>query len=170
MNKQVVIALIAVFAIVGIVSWTRSETAASRARGGPQASVPASAASPLVPSETLYDFGAISMKNGLAEHRFNITNPTDVPVRLKSVFTSCMCTKAFLDSPAGVKGPFGMQGMGSVPPADELIAPGQSREVRVVYDPNAHGPAGVGQINRFVYLIDDTERVLRLEIKATVTP
>ena len=68
------------------------------------------------------------------------------------------------------KGPFGMAGMGYVPPANETIKPGESRIVRVVYDPNAHGPAGVGQIDRFVTLTDSSGGTLQFEIKALVTP
>lgn len=110
------------------------------------------------------------MKDGLAEHTFTVTNSTDAPVLLKSVSTSCMCTKAFLETKEGEKGPFGMQGMGFLPLANETMLPGESRGIRVVYDPNAHGPAGIGEIERFVYLVDDAERTLKLGIGATVTP
>ena len=63
-----------------------------------------------------------------------------------------------------------MPGMGYVPPANETIKAGESRMIRVVYDPNAHGPAGVGRINRFVELVDSSGGTLGLEIKALVTP
>ena len=63
-----------------------------------------------------------------------------------------------------------MPGMGYVPPANELIKAGESRTIRVVYNPNAHGPAGVGRIDRFVTLTDEAGGALQLEIKALVTP
>jgi len=81
-----------------------------------------------------------------------------------------MCTTAFLQSTDREKGPFGMEGMGFFAPANEVIEPGESRAVRVVYDPNAHGPAGVGAIDRFIYLTDPSGGELRFEIRAMVTP
>ena len=124
----------------------------------------------LTAAETIYDFGAISMKNGDVARSFRITNPTATDIELKTVVTSCMCTKAYIEGGASTKGPFGMPGMGFVPPADELIKAGESRDIKVVYDPNAHGPAGVGAIDRFVTLTDASGGTLELEIKAMVTP
>ena len=129
------------------------------------------AASILIALETLYDFGTISMKNGNVTKEFVVTNPTDTDISVSTLVTSCMCTSAFIVSPQGsIKGPFRMPGMGYVPPANELIKAGDSRTVRVVYDPNAHGPAGVGEINRLVILTDSSGGTLQLEIKALVTP
>ena len=127
--------------------------------------------SALTASDASYDFGTISMKDGNVTKEFTVTNPTDETVAITTVFTSCMCTTAFIVAPDGsVKGPFGMPGMGYVPPADDVVLPGESRTIRVVYDPNAHGPAGVGRINRFVTLTDASGGALQLEIKALVTP
>ncbi|OHB17847.1 MAG: hypothetical protein A2749_02545 [Parcubacteria group bacterium RIFCSPHIGHO2_01_FULL_45_26] len=122
-------------------------------------------------SEMFYDFGTISMKKGEVQKEFVISNSSDKEIKLKTILTSCMCTKAYLLRPDGKnKGPFGMPGMGYIPPADELIETGGSRIVRVVYDPNAHGPAGVGQIERTVMLTDSNGGNIRLGIKALVTP
>lgn len=121
-------------------------------------------------SEIMYDFGKISMKDGLVDHVFKVTNTSNEDVYIKSIYTSCMCTNAYIQSAKEEKGPFGMEGMGYVPPAKETIRAGESRDVRVVYDPNAHGPAGVGSIDRFVYLIDANGKSFQMEIKALVTP
>jgi hypothetical protein len=129
------------------------------------------AKSVLTTSEKLYDFGTISMKNGNVTKEFTVMNPTDRDIVVPSLVTSCMCTKAFIVEPDGsVKGPFGMPGMGFVPKANETIKAGESRTIRVVYDPNAHGPAGVGPIDRFAILTDASGSELQLEIKALVTP
>ncbi len=122
--------------------------------------------------ETVYDFGSISMKDGNVQKEFTITNISGKDVRVTSVVTSCMCTTAYIVRPdGGVNGPFGMPGHGgSVPPANEDILAGESRIIRVIYDPNAHGPAGVGAIDRFITLTDESGGVLRLEIRAVVTP
>ncbi|TSC52104.1 MAG: hypothetical protein LiPW41_652 [Parcubacteria group bacterium LiPW_41] len=122
-------------------------------------------------SEEVYDFGTISMKNGDVTKEFIITNSTDKDIFVPSLTTSCMCTRAYLVQLDGkIKGPFGMPSMSYVPRVNEIIKVGESRVVRVVYDPNAHGPAGVGRINRFVTLTDALGGELRLEIRAVVTP
>lgn len=128
------------------------------------------ATSTLVARESLYDFGTISMKDGLVNHVFKVTNASTRDVNVKKITTSCMCTNAYVNGASGERGPFGMEGMGYVPPADELIKAGDTRDIKVVYDPNAHGPAGVGTIDRFIYLADDAGGVFTLEIKAVVTP
>jgi len=125
----------------------------------------------LVAEEVLYDFGTISMKDGNVEKDFTITNSTASDIKLKIIVTSCMCTQALLVRADGsTKGPFGMAGMGYVPPANEIIKAGESRIIRAVYDPNAHGPAGVGMIDRFINLTDESGNEIQLEIKAMVKP
>lgn len=148
----------------------------SSGRGGASASLPGApagrtVASVLSASEPFYDFGTISMKDGNVTREFVVTNPTDRDVTIAAIVTSCMCTEAFLvRSDGSMKGPFGMEGMGYIPPANETLQAGESRTIRVVYDPNAHGPAGVGRIDRFVTLTDKAGGTLPLEIVANVTP
>ncbi|KKT81942.1 MAG: hypothetical protein A3B99_04660 [Candidatus Yanofskybacteria bacterium RIFCSPHIGHO2_02_FULL_44_12b] len=120
---------------------------------------------------TFFDFGTISMKDGDVTKEFIVTNPTDKDILVTTLETSCMCTKAFMVKPDGTaKGPFGMRSMGYAWPINETIVPGESRTIRVVYDPNAHGPAGVGLIDRFVILTEESGSQLQLEIKAIVKP
>ena len=164
MNKTITISALIIFSIIGLALWGRSNQAARPSETATDGK------SSLVASEALYDFGTISMKNGLADHIFKVTNPTDKDIEVKTVNTSCMCTTAYIESASGEKGPFGMPGMGYVPPANELIKASESRDIKVVYDPNAHGPAGVGSIDRFVDLTLANGGTLRLEIKAVVTP
>ena len=170
MNKKtILIGALVIVGITGLMLWGRAN--ASRSQIANHAGSPQNgAATPLTAPETLYDFGTISMKNYLVDHKFTITNNTEAPIFVPTIYTSCMCTTAFLETSKGEKGPFGMEGMGYVPPANETIGPGEARQVRVVYDPNAHGPAGVGEIDRFVYLVDDKGGTLQLEVKAVVTP
>lgn len=163
MKKTIIISIVIVFGLVGIMFWGRN-------RQTTEVTQTSGAISSLTAPETLYDFGTISMKNGLASHTFKITNSSDKDIYIKKVFTSCMCTSAYIESPNGEKGPFGMEGMGYVPPANETIKVGESLDIKVVYDPNAHGPAGVGTIDRLVYLTDASGGTLQLEIKAEVTP
>ena len=131
----------------------------------------ASAGGALKTSETLYDFGTISMKNGNVSKIFKVTNETAADISIPSLTTSCMCTSAYSIQPDGnKKGPFGMPGMGFVPKLNAILKAGTSGEIEAVYDPNAHGPAGVGIIDRFIYLEDESGHKIQFEIKANVTP
>lgn len=170
-SKTLVTSVVFILVIAGLFAWGnagRAGTAAS-VQGASEAS--STMKSALSAPETFYDFGTISMKNYLVTKEFTVTNPTSEDITVKTVLTSCMCTTAFIvGSDGSAKGPFSMAGMGYVPPADETIKAGENRTIRVVYDPNAHGPAGVGQIDRFVTLTDASGGTLQFEIKALVTP
>lgn len=101
-----------------------------------------------------YDFGQISMAKGLVSHVYEIKNDTSSPLTLTKLYTSCMCTTASLRFGDKVLGPFGMPGHGALPQASfrEELAPQESASVEVVFDPAAHGPAGLGKIAREVIL------------------
>ncbi|MDO8522596.1 MAG: DUF1573 domain-containing protein [bacterium] len=171
-SKTLITSVVFVLVIAGLFIWGaagRAGTAAS-VQGAPGAAT-SGAKSALTSPETFYDFGTISMKNWNVTKEFTVTNPTSEDITIKTVLTSCMCTTAFIvGADSRLKGPFSMPGMGYVPPANETIKPGESRIIRVIYDPNAHGPAGVGQIDRFVTLTDASGGTLQFEIKALVTP
>lgn len=163
MNKIIIIVTLIFLGIISLMMWGKSTQNKIEPDTG--------AISNLDFSEKLYDFGTISMKNGLVAKDFTVTNNTDKDIVIPSLVTSCMCTKAYFVKPDGsTKGPFGMPSMGFVPPLNEIIKVGESRIVRAVYDPNAHGPAGVGPIDRFLILTDAAGGKLQLEIKAMVTP
>jgi len=128
--------------------------------------------SQLTASEVFYDFGTISMAGGKVKKIFKVSNETTKDVVVKEISTSCMCTEAYIGSGDSKKGPYGMPGHGgfALTRANEKIGSGESRDVEVVFDPNAHGPAGVGMIDRLIYLTDASGSTLQLEIKAEVTP
>jgi len=163
MKKTIIITLIIVLGLIGLI-WWGSKNQKSEIQNTGEKSV-------LTTAQKLYDFGTISMKDGDVSKEFVIINPTDKDIFVPTIVTSCMCTKAYFVLPDGkTKGPFSMPGMGYVPPLNETIKAGESRIIRIVYDPNAHGPAGVGFIDRFVTITDESGNELQLEIKATVTP
>lgn len=166
--KSTIILTTLVLAIIGTFVWgyfNKSSTSSVQGVSSDKAH------SALAAAETFYDFGQISMKNGDVQKDFVINNPTGTDIFIPRVATSCMCTKAYIvEADGSAKGPFGMLSMGYVPPANETIKPGESKIIRVVYDPNAHGPAGIGPIDRFISVTDANGGVLQLEIKALVTP
>ena len=169
-NTIIVISLTAV-GLLGLMWWGFQNSANSTAADiHPGQEQQTGAESALAASEKLYDFGTISMSKGMVTRRFAITNPTDKNITVSEVVTSCMCTAAYIVEGNSKIGPFGMAGMGFVPKANMLIKAGETRNIDVVYDPNAHGPAGVGAIDRFVELTDTNGGTLQLEIKAMVTP
>lgn len=169
MNKKtLIIVFLIAFGFVGLLWWGKNTQASKPDQLQSQSDIGEKSA--LVASEILYDFKTISMKDGLVNHIFEITNPTSSDINVKTLTTSCMCTKAYIEDVKGEKGPFGMPAMGSVPPANEIIKAGETVDIKVVYDPNAHGPAGVGKIDRLIYLKEPDGKALTLEIKAIVTP
>ena len=168
-SKTIISFLIIILGIIGLFWWGRSVQKSTSANPSSNLSASALALSAL---ETSYDFGKISMAQGLVEKIFEISNPTNQDITVERITTSCMCTLSYIStSEDKEKGPFGMVGHGgTVPKANEIIKAGESRKLRVVFDPNAHGPAGVGIINRVVTLEDNGGGTLEFEIKAVVTP
>lgn len=170
MKPKTIIITLLVFAVIGyllVLSYKKSASTTASVQGVEQNGTKSLLTAP----EVFYDFGTISMKNGDVSKEFTVTNSTDKDITVATVLTSCMCTSAFIvGSDGAIKGPFKMPGMGYVPPANEIIKAGENRIIRVVYDPNAHGPAGVGAIDRFVTLTDTIGGTLQMEIKAVVTP
>lgn len=165
MNKTVVAAVGALtIAILGLLIWGKSNQAA------PPTEEQLGQPSSFVAEEKFYDFGTISMAAGKVTHKFEIKNASTTDVMLERLSTSCMCTASFIEGGASRKGPFGMPGHGYVPKANELVKAGETRVIEAVFDPAAHGPAGVGPIDRFVYVQEKGGPILKLEFKAVVTP
>ena len=117
-----------------------------------------------------YDFGTISMKNGKVTKSFKITNTENTSVMVKKVYTSCMCTDALLRIGGESFGPYGMLSHGFSPEVNQAIQPNQDATIDVTFDPNAHGPAGIGVIERVVSVEQADGSKLTLNIKANVTP
>jgi len=134
------------------------------------APVPVASANPLVSMSRSFDFGTISMAAGKVSHRFWIRNTGDSPVTITRLYTSCMCTEATLITPAGSKGPFGMPGHGANAGVFERIAPGGTAQVEAVFDPAAHGPAGIGPTQRIVTIRTAEAAPLDLQFTAMVKP
>lgn len=127
----------------------------------------------LVVQDAYYDFGTVSMAKGEVSRTFVFTNTSDRSVAVHKLYTSCMCTVATLLYNGERVGPFGMPGHGFIPAIDKMIAPGATFELEVVFDPAAHGPAGVGAIQRVVTLEEkdgETVGIGQVGFSAVVTP
>lgn len=124
----------------------------------------------LAATTTAFDFGSTSMAKGLVRHEYTITNTSAEPITLAKLYTSCMCTEATLNLSGRTYGPFGMPGHGPITALDAALQPGETATVEAVFDPAAHGPAGVGPVERIVTLTDQEGNALNLTFTAVVTP
>lgn len=110
------------------------------------------------------------MAAGKVEHSFKIKNAGAEPVIIAKMYTSCMCTTASLLKNGKQFGPYGMPGHGLIPKLNKLINPNEEAIVKIVFDPAAHGPAGVGKIQREITIENNTDQPLTLQFTALVTP
>lgn len=135
---------------------------------------PTSLAGPsaLAAAESFFDFGKISMAKGNVSHEFRVKNAGAKPVNITKIYTSCMCTTAILQMSSGKElGPYGMPGHGGFAPAiSQIVMPGEEMTVKAIFDPAAHGPAGVGLIERVVYVENNSGKPVEIQFKAVVTP
>lgn len=120
--------------------------------------------------QPVYGFGSISMAAGKVRHTYTISNTGGEPLQIVGVTTSCMCTEATVVTNNGRFGPFGMAGHGRMPSIRETVAPGAIAQVEVVFDPAAHGPAGVGRTERTIRIETDAGTPLQLALTAMVRP
>ncbi|MBE0626730.1 MAG: DUF1573 domain-containing protein [Burkholderiales bacterium] len=135
-----------------------------------RASAANKSSSQLTTTQTKFSFGPISMASGKVKHRYPITNAGTEPVVISKLYTSCMCTTAALVKDGKAGEAFGMPGHTPIPTINVPIKPGEQAFVEVVFDPAAHGPAGVGPIERVVTLENNGGQPLELEFAALVSP
>ncbi len=165
-TKTIIGIFVGTVVIIGGLIWLGQPTANTNSTQASKKSI----ADSLKIEETSFDFGTISMANGRVSHIFKVKNAGLEPITMSKLYTSCMCTSASLIMGSEKFGPFGMPGHGAIPSIKAIIVPDQEVEVEVVFDPNAHGPAGVGKIQRVVTLENSAGGPLELNFSAMVTP
>lgn len=165
MNKILIGGLLGILVLAGLI-WIARPGAESAA------SVPAATSNGVlaVQETSNYEFGTISMAAGEVSRMFTITNTSDEAVVINKIYTSCMCTTAMLSVGERRFGPYGMPGHGAIPNIGQSIEPGAEVTVEVVFDPAAHGPAGVGKIARTVTIENNAGQPVELQFSAVVTP
>lgn len=160
-----------VVAIIAANPGTKSRATTS---AGPTTSASATAApqraGALKARESRFEFGPISMAGGKVSHRYWFRNESAAPVLVRQVFTSCMCTTATLVKGIRIIGSYGMPGHGPLPAVNETLAPNETAYVDVVFDPAAHGPAGLGFTERVVTIEPATGEPLQVGFTAYVKP
>lgn len=163
-NKSIFLGALASLAILGGIIWLAKPDATTNQEAS------ASGDGKLAAEESSFDFGSISMAKGNVSRNFKIKNTGAGTATINKIYTSCMCTVATLEVRREKWGPFGMPGHGLVPNLKIKLAPGEEAGVEAVFDPAAHGPAGVGQIERAVIIESDSGEPLELRFTALVTP
>ncbi len=165
MNKKIIVSIfVGTVVIIGGLIWLGQPVAS-------QNSSPTNSVESLLKSnENNFDFGTISMAKGNVSHVFTVANTGTEPIVVKKLYTSCMCTTATLTNDGKTVGPFGMPGHASIPSIDVTIAPGATAQVNAVFDPAAHGPAGIGTISRVVVLENSAGKPVEIGFSANVTP
>lgn len=118
----------------------------------------------------VYDLGNVPINGGMVTKEYEVTNITSSTLKLRKIATSCMCTKAKVKVKDTETKFFGMEGHGDKnPPVNLEIAGGEKALVTVEFDPAAHGPAGVGPVDRSVFLtFSDPAGVKELGFKGVV--
>lgn len=164
-NSKKIIGLILAVMVLGVVVWFARPSSINTQ----QANLNSGASGAFVAEESEFDFGAISMAAGKVKHEFKIKNTGSGPVTVEKMYTSCMCTSASVTINGARFGPYGMPGHGFIPRLNKEISAGEEVSVEVVFDPAAHGPAGVGPIQRAV-AIETSSGTTELGIRALVQP
>lgn len=163
MNKNIISIVIGILVLGGLIWFARPAQNNN--------AVSASSNGILTVEETNnYDFGTISMGKGLVRHTFKIRNESSEAVLINKMYTSCMCTTASILLGGNRFGPYGMPGHSATPSINQAVNPEEEAEIEVVFDPAAHGPAGVGKIQRVVIIENNAGRPVELSFTAMVTP
>lgn len=171
-NLTIIVSILAVVILAGAMIWTaRPDSAAdSGTRQNEEAKNQQVSGGQISADQSEFSFGSISMAAGKVKKTIKLSNSSGQPVKIRKIYTSCMCTAAILTSGGRQFGPFGMPGHGIVPSVNQTIAAGQSAELEIIFDPAAHGPSGLGKISRVVAVETDSGSNLEIAFDATVTP
>lgn len=141
-NKKVLIGFILVTVLVlfgGVFILSKTTT------GGQINGVSANAK--LTADEKTFDWGEIAYSGPDATKTFTIKNTGTEILKLTNIKTSCACTKAQVVIEGRSSPYFSMHTtsswIGEIPP-------GKEASLTVIFDPDFHGPSGVGAVERII--------------------
>ena len=155
-------------ATLGVVAFA----ALQRGTGGQVSTLPAAGGRIGVEPKT-QDMGEVRMRDGLKTLTYTVKNTGSGLLTLTDMETSCMCTTAVLEVEGKTSPKFGMRAHGGNPRGwSQALQAGESGMLSVVFDPNAHGPSGVGDISRTITIRsnDDSSPVTQVGFTGTVVP
>lgn len=119
-----------------------------------------------------YNFGTISQADGIVSTAFAIRNAGGSDLIIEKIDTSCMCTSASLIYNGKESQRFSMSMHStSQQTLDVKIPPGESAQLKVYYDPNAHGKQKTlkERIIRTVSIISNDPSSFQKEVRVEVT-
>lgn len=94
-----------------------------------------------------HGWGEIPIDGGNVEKTFQIKNEGTTDLAMSNLKTSCMCTEAMFVIDGNNSPVFGMHTKSNWV---GVLKPGQTADVKVVFDPMFHGPQATGPITRLV--------------------
>jgi len=158
MKKNVVLIIVAVILIGGGFAIFSGD-----GNGNQEKIEKVQSSSTLSSDKEIYDFGDIDIFGGTVETEFALTNEGADDIVITGGTTSCGCTNGEI---GGIS--FGMH---EKMRGEFTIPAGETKNLKVIYDPMAHGPSGVGLAQRSVFLKTNSTVTPELEvrIKAMVT-
>ena len=149
MSKKAIAIIVGILIFVGGGFYLINKPASST----PDSALAAVSASEINVSPEFYDIGKVIMKDGIITREYEIKNSSKNALRLKKIVTSCMCTRAQVVVGERKTRTYGMEMSGDLNPSINFDIPGETTaKVIVKFDPAAHGPQGVGKIDRTVSL------------------
>lgn len=112
------------------------------------------------------DLGTVSMADGNVNTTFKVKNIGEGVLKIDRIWTSCMCTTAALKAGDKTSPSFGMHDSPSL--WSQEINPGEEALLEVIFDPALHGPQGVGQLTRAIYLSTNDPLYKKAEVRFNI--
>jgi hypothetical protein len=134
--------------------------------GTPAAQLSQTQGTSLKLSDTNFDWGDIPINGGNVDKVFEIENTGSSTLELANFITSCMCTTVKVITSAGESPEFGMHDKSDW---KGTIAPGESAQIKVVFDPAYHGPQGKGSLTRIIQFNTNASGSRQVELTLTGT-
>jgi hypothetical protein len=142
------------------------QSLAADARGWVESKLPSERPELVVASDEV-NLGTASMADGPVSAEFVVTNSGQADLTINNLSTSCMCTTAALETAGGLGPTFGAHADENPVGWSAMLAPGEQATLIVTFDPNAHGPDGVGPFRRVITLSSDDPLQPDLEVQIT---
>lgn len=148
-NKGIVILIIAIVVILaGVIIYNYNKIPAE-VNNNVNINTPVISGPSIEVTPTSYDLGTV-VYGDVARHTFTVKNLGDEPLEILRLSTSCGCTKA------------------TVAEENKVIAPNQSVEMLVTFDPAVHeDDHDLGDVTRIVYIKTNDLENSEVEVEIT---
>ena len=110
-----------------------------------------------------FNFGEVKLTSGILTHRYPIKNIGQTDLKIANLASSCACTKVYFKSGSGESPKASMKGMTKVSSWVGVLAPQETGEMVIDFDPNFHGINGIGKIARSLEFETNDPSHLRVE-------